>query len=296
MGLYHLGLFSLRSKDSSTFYFGLFCILMAIRTILTGEMFLYQKFSHFPWELGLKLEYLPIYVGPPVFLQFVHLVLPEDMPHIIRKTLLFLSGILSLIVIFFPPIYFTATLLALEGIVLISIFTLIFTMIVSIYRRRLGAKSFLSGFIFFALIVINDILYSNEFIQTGFYTPYGFLIFVFSQSFVLSTRFAKAFSQVEDFSKNLEIKISEGVKEQQKFSQCLLELSKSKTITERGLEPAIKEVTEICARTLEIGRCSIWISNPKMDTLECLDLFIGNENKHDKSKSFTSSEFKEYFK
>jgi len=295
MGLYHFGLFSLRRKDSSTFYFGLFCLLMAIRTVLTGEYFLYQKIPHFPWEIGLKLEYLTLYLGAPIFLQFVYLILPEDMPPRMRKALLFLSGFLSLIVIFFPPIYFTATLQAMQGIALLCIFTVIYTMVVSIYKRRLGAKSFFSGAIFFTLIIINDLLYSNRIIQTGFYTPYGFLIFVFSQSFVLSMRFARAFSQVEDFSKNLEIKISEGVKEQQKFSQCLLELSKSKTITERGLEPAIKEVTEICARTLEIGRCSIWISNPKMDTLECLDLFIGNENKHDKSKSFTSSEFKEYF-
>jgi len=52
IGLNHLGLFSLRRHDSSTFYFSLFCIFTAIRTVLTGEMFLDQKFPHFPWEIG----------------------------------------------------------------------------------------------------------------------------------------------------------------------------------------------------------------------------------------------------
>ena len=44
MALYHLGLFSLRRKERSTLYFGLFCLIIALRILLTGDRYLLQLF------------------------------------------------------------------------------------------------------------------------------------------------------------------------------------------------------------------------------------------------------------
>jgi len=48
MGLYHLGLFALRTKESSTLLFGLFCLFISIRSLITGEKYWVQLFPGFP--------------------------------------------------------------------------------------------------------------------------------------------------------------------------------------------------------------------------------------------------------
>lgn len=148
----------------------------------------------------------------------------------------------------------------------------------------------------FALIILNDILYNEHIIQTGNYAPFGFLIFIFSQAYFLSMRSSRAFNQVETFTETLENKISEGVKEQQKFSHSLLSLTKSKTIIEQGFESAIKEVTEICAKTLKVERCSIWVFNENQDEIKCIDLFQVKENNHNNGNILKEELFPAYFK
>jgi serine phosphatase RsbU (regulator of sigma subunit) len=58
--------------------------------------------------------------------------------------------------------------------------------------------------------VINDIFYDLDLINTGFYVPFGLVLFLFFQSLILSIRFTNAFNRVESLSlelsqKNLEI-------------------------------------------------------------------------------------------
>ena len=209
MGIYHFGLFALRRKEKSALYFGFFCLLMALRTLLTKERYWFHLFPDFPWALALKLDFLTFYLGTPVFLQFVHSLFPKEVPKIPRIGILFSSGFLSLGMAVLPVIQITKTVQIMHIVVFITIIICIYTITLAMYRRLTGAKSFFSGFIFFAIITVNDILHANGFIQTGHYSTFGFLIFVFSQSFVLSIRFSRAFSQAEELSANLEKKVHE---------------------------------------------------------------------------------------
>ena len=209
MGLYHLGLFSVKRKDSSALWFGLICILVSIRTLLTGEFYLYTLFPNFPFNLGVKLEYLAFYLGIPFFILYLREIFPEDSPKFPILVIQISSYLLLIPVVFFPPRIFTHTVLAMELIAIISILFGVYIFIRAISKGREGAKSFLAGSIFLIFAMINDILHTNLIIYTGFYTPTGLFIFIFSQAFLLSARFAKAFTQVEDLSENLERKVIE---------------------------------------------------------------------------------------
>ncbi|TGL57864.1 GHKL domain-containing protein [Leptospira ognonensis] len=215
MGFYHLGLYNLRRKDASTLYFGIFCLLMAIRVVMTGEKFLYTLFPNIPLSIDLQIDYISVYMGGPILLHFVHLVLPNGLPNQIRKGLYSISGFFTLMLFVLPSYYFSMTLPIVEIILLIIIFAIIYIMVDSILKKIEGAKSFFIGFSVFASIAINDVLHDNYFIQTGYYAPYGFLIFIFSQSFVLSKRFANSMNQVEDLSQNLEKKVEQRTEELQ---------------------------------------------------------------------------------
>ncbi|MBT4502451.1 MAG: 7TM-DISM domain-containing protein, partial [Gemmatimonadetes bacterium] len=71
MAFYHFGLFGLRRKDPSTLYFGLFCLLIGARVLVTGECFLIVFFPDFDWEVAFKIEYLSFYLGVPLFTAFI---------------------------------------------------------------------------------------------------------------------------------------------------------------------------------------------------------------------------------
>ena len=71
MGAYHLSLFMLLKKDKSSLYFGIISIVLSIRTLLTGEHYLYTILPSLSYTTGLKIEYLTLYLGTPIFLEFV---------------------------------------------------------------------------------------------------------------------------------------------------------------------------------------------------------------------------------
>ena len=209
MGVYHLSLYILRGKDRSPLYFGLYCLLISLRTLITGDKFLHSLYPNLNPSLSLKLEYLPLYFGLPVFFEFLYSLFSEEVNQFIRKTILSVCIILTSMVIFLPSIIYTKTLIGYEIFLILTIFYLLFILIKAVIKKREGAIIFLSGYIIFALVIVNDILHDNNTINTGYFAPWGFVVFIFSQSFLLTSRFAGAFKRVEDLSQNLERKVEE---------------------------------------------------------------------------------------
>lgn len=213
MGMYHLGLFLIRTKDKSTIYFSIFCLLMAIRALTSDERYIYLIIPEFPWEWNLRLDFLTLYTGVPFFTLFFYTIFPGEMPDLARRMILYISSILSLCVIALPIDPVTRTLQIMHFIALVGIINSLYSMLKAIYHNQPGAKSFFIGFILFALIIVNDILHSNGLINTGLYSPFGFLIFVFSQAFFLSIRFSSAFNKAEELTANLESLVHKRTKE-----------------------------------------------------------------------------------
>ncbi|MBE7410703.1 MAG: SpoIIE family protein phosphatase [Leptospiraceae bacterium] len=204
IGLYHFGLYSLRRNDRSTLYFGFFCLLMGIRTLLTGEVLSSRLFHFLTWPVGLKIEYLTFYLGTPFFLFFLNSIFPRESKKILYRILLTVSVLFTLIVILAPAIIYTKTLNAMMVVTLIAILYITWVMVHAVKRKREGAKSFFTGLLVFIGCVVNDILYTSQIIYSSYLGTYGFFFFVFSQSFLLSVRFSKAFKKIEELSYDLE--------------------------------------------------------------------------------------------
>lgn len=205
MGLYHLGLFLDRRKDKSPLYFGLFCILVMIRTITIKERLIYEVFPDIPYLLVHKLEYFSFYYGSVFFLKFIYSIFTEECNAKIFKLFRIGFEISSAVVILFPMSIYTRTLIFVQGLILVGIIYTLYIVIVSVIRKRLGAKSFLAGLILFFLAIINDILRTRGILYTPFLASYGLLFFVISQAIVLSRRFANAFVLSENLSDELTV-------------------------------------------------------------------------------------------
>jgi hypothetical protein len=171
----------------------------------------------------MKLEYLTLYLSIPMFSEFLHSLYPEEGNQRIRTFILYFQVFFSLLVIFLPPIYFSITLSVLQINLLLCIVYAIYILVKAFRKGKKGVRTFLLGFFVFASVIVNDILYNKQIINTGFYTPIGVVAFIFSQALLLSSRFAYAFHQVKDLSDNLEKKVEDRTKDLEEQKKKIIE-------------------------------------------------------------------------
>lgn len=203
MIIYHLGLYILRRKDTSSIHFALFCLTVMFRLSVTGERILFYKFPNFNWELGNKIEYATLYLVIPTFYAFLLSIFRTEISLMVQRIVNLIVLCLILLLVFTDISVYSHTALPWEIFIIgISIYGLI-SIIRSIVKGRDGAFASLLGFLFLISTVINDILYANTVINTTYLLPYGLFLFIFSQSFLISLRYSKAFLYVELLSEDL---------------------------------------------------------------------------------------------
>ncbi|MFH1853500.1 MAG: diguanylate cyclase, partial [Candidatus Neomarinimicrobiota bacterium] len=205
LGLYHMGLYSLREYTKSPFYFGLFSLTIGLRALVTGDIPLHFFFPQFPWWALIRIEYLTFYLGLPLFVNFQHSVFSDEFP---RRIALIISGICALfasLVLVTPPWIFTASLPAFFVVAFISALLCLFFTIKAVNNQRVGARIFLAASILLFIIFVNDILYSAEILFTGYFISYGILLFMVSQAFLLSYRFSDSFRTIDRHKKELRL-------------------------------------------------------------------------------------------
>jgi hypothetical protein len=231
MGSYHISLFYLRREDRSALFFGAVCLLISLRTLITGESYLSNLFPSISYVLGNKLEYLTLYLGLLVFLEFISSLYPLEINLNLHKILHWICMLLSIFVVISSTLSLSKTLPFFQFLLLISIIYALIILVRAIRNHRSGAKTFLFGFIFFSFTLINDIMYNNHIVDTGYYSSFGLVVFILSQSFLLSSRFANAFHLVKDLTLNLE----------QKVEECTRTLEEAN----RQIEDSRKEIEEL---------------------------------------------------
>jgi len=233
MAVYHFGLYIMRRKDKPAFYFGLFCLLIAIRAIVTGEILIMNMFPAIEWELLLKIEYLSYYLSVPVFAKFIyHLYASETSPDG-TNYLVLISLVFSGVVILTPVKYFAKTLTGYDVITVLACLYVSIMVIKAVKNKQEGAGYFVLGIVILLGTVINDILFATGIIATGEMVPIGLYIFIFFQALALSTRFARAYASLETVSAELRYS-TEILKEQVR----LLDLDPDYTF-ERNLDGVI---------------------------------------------------------
>lgn len=209
MALYHLGLYILRKNDPSTLYFSLFCFTIALRTLLTGERIFTEVMPWLPWEAAVKIEILTFYLAVPSFCMFVWSIFSWKFSLKVLRVIQGFSLLASLFSAVTPVIIGTGMIPVFQVFSLLVILYVLYVVFLSIRHGKEGSVIFALGFLLLALTTINDILYAADLIHTGFFVPFGVFAFIFSQAFLLSVRFSKAFSRVEVLSEELQEKSDE---------------------------------------------------------------------------------------
>jgi PAS domain S-box-containing protein len=196
MAVYHLGLFLARRKFRATLFFGIFCFLIALRLFTTDERYLVQILPAIDWGLLVRIEYLSFYLAVPVYGLLIQSLFAVFSRQLLR--LILLAGLgFALTVILTPVRVFSYSLPAYEFSTLALMAYTFWRMLSQPVRRQPEALVFLAGMLLLCLAVINDILYVERWVNTGFFTPLGLFLFIFAQAFILYLRMFKAYMLVE---------------------------------------------------------------------------------------------------
>ncbi|MDH5718595.1 MAG: sensor histidine kinase [Spirochaetia bacterium] len=205
MIMYHFAIYFFRKKDKSTLYFGIFCGLFFLRQIVYGEIFLTQIFPSLSWEFLVMIEYFTFYALLPVFMAYLRELYPKEVPVFFLRSVTVSFFIFSLFLIM-PPKIFSYTKIPYQIIYILSFLLGIRILYQTIIQKRHGAKIMLVGLTIAFVSVINDILLSNELINTIVLSGYGNSAFVFSQAYLLSLKSMKAFEYIDEMKKTEKLK------------------------------------------------------------------------------------------
>ena len=203
MGLYHIIIFFLRPSDRSPLFFGLFCLFVSTRPFLEGDRVVFEFLPNMDWTWLNRLIYLGLYWGIVSFVLFIRTLFPDDINKRYPRIFVFLAGALSLCVLVFPVSWFSHTMPLFELSALVTGVYLFFCLVTAYRRSREGALVFLSGFTILFLFTVNDLLFSQGFLNTGYITPIGVFLFLFVQAFFLARRFSRSFTVVETQSRRI---------------------------------------------------------------------------------------------
>ena len=207
MGMYHFVIFYKRRSERASLFFGHFCFAIALRATVSGECILGSLIPAMDWIALVKIAFITIYLSSFFFMVFFM----ELYKALVWKPLIYINAVVSIIYSLFTlvaPTEISILLFPVFEVVMIGSSVYILVSLIRFTANRLdGALVILIAFIVFFASVVNDLLYYNRLIISGFYLPLGLLVFVFFQTVVLSNRFANALSSVENISEMLELKV-----------------------------------------------------------------------------------------
>ncbi|MFW7380807.1 MAG: 7TM diverse intracellular signaling domain-containing protein [Oligoflexus sp.] len=199
MGFYHLALFLLRRDRYAPLWFGLFCIMVAIRAVVRSDgLLIYQIFENPYTPLIFRLEFLGFSLPSAVMTHYVYMLYPKDIPYRVSRVVLAACLFYSGLIILTPMIVYIQILVAFQITILTFSAYYIYCLGKAVYHRRNGSILFLTGFLAIVGGTLNDILKHHGVLETPTLNHVGLFCFTLLQSIILSKRFSRAFARLEE--------------------------------------------------------------------------------------------------
>jgi|GEM_PF-2020763 len=203
MAFYYFALFFIHKQDKGALYFSFFCLVLALRMMVTGDIIMLDILPGFPWKALIFIEYSTFFISIPLFLLFLYSLFKEKVLRFISMILSIISFLFSLITLLFP-VYISSWIIPPFQIITLGTGIYIIYLLIKIsLRKELLAEIILIGFFLMFVTVINDILYAAGIINSVYTISYGILFFIIFQSTVMTIRFAGSFNEVERQQKQL---------------------------------------------------------------------------------------------
>jgi serine phosphatase RsbU (regulator of sigma subunit) len=249
IAFYHFGLFALRKDDKLSLYFAFLSLSVGVRLISTGEKLIIIWFENFNWEALIKMELGSVMIAPIAMTYYLDKLYPNKMHSwfILGVTYTFLSFFIFTLLT--PAALNSYLVPACNFIWLFLILYQTAFVIRNFIEREPDSLVMAFGLILSFGFVVNDLLYNAGILNTGYSLPWAVFVFFFSQAFLLSRRFSRAYIQISQLSEelknsneNLEEKIRQRTQELEKITKKTLALNQQ---INKALELVEKQKSQI---------------------------------------------------
>jgi len=205
LGLYYLSIYLLRREDKSSLYFVFMCLVVMGRTVIHGDYAVYTLIPWISFSGIVLINYVTLYWFPTTFALLLSELFPAEVPkQVVRVTVIY-SSAMTVVTLLAPLHFYTSyTYFILSVAILIAFYTLVITGIALVRRRQNSFIVFMGALVIISGAVYDVLCYYRVIsMNVGELSSFGFVIFLFLQSFVLARRFSQAFTNVEDLSRRL---------------------------------------------------------------------------------------------
>ncbi|MEO6330649.1 MAG: sensor histidine kinase [Ginsengibacter sp.] len=203
MGIFYFVIFFFFRRRMASLYFSIFCILLAMRPLITDELAI-NYVTNWSWQFIKHIEFVFLYLTVPVLSLFSYKLFPKEFSKKIVRYIVIFSIPFILTAVFASPFIFRYTLRPFQVFMLLTACYGLSVYIKAVKNKRTGSTYFLAGFIILFIAIINDLLYTSLIIESVHLVYAGLFIFIISQAMSLSKQFFKTFSKLEIVNTKLE--------------------------------------------------------------------------------------------
>ncbi|MDX1958255.1 MAG: sensor histidine kinase [Leptospiraceae bacterium] len=203
LSVFFMSMYIKRNEEKGFLLFSVFCFFVMLRAASTSEKLISEIIFFADFFIYTKIEFITYYSIVTLVIHYLYIFYDEIEKF---KYLKYHYGISILFILFClstPPKVYSETVNVYLPIFIFQIIYILYFSIQKIIEKREFSKRI--GFINLLLLpaTINDILNTLEIIHTGYISQFVTCIVMFTQSFVLATRYANAYKKTEELSTSL---------------------------------------------------------------------------------------------
>jgi class 3 adenylate cyclase len=203
LAVYNFFIFILRRSEYSALTFGFLSLCFSIRTFVIDERPILLFIPNISTDVMHRIQYESIFAACMLVMGFLYTITHTVFSKKVLKFFIWLS-VAELVVICFTPVNFYTSLLQVFQ---LKVFVqAIFNYIAIVKSIRMRIKRawllfFLLGFILFS--GVNDVLFTNAVIHTGYKMQYYCFLILVTQAYIVATRISGAYFKFSGLTQEL---------------------------------------------------------------------------------------------
>lgn len=198
-GFFFLGLYLLGSRDKAILLFALFTIIYSYRIVGVDNYTLHSLFPGFSWYLGIRLEYITLFMGIGIFGLYTRFLYPGDINHLSVKINWWLCIFFTLSAIFLPPFYFTQLINPFLWLMSLCLIYIPYVYIIAFQKKRPGSLFALMSSVSLMVVFAIALLHYWGLVPAMYLLSFFcYVTFFFLQSLILSHRVSFTLRQARE--------------------------------------------------------------------------------------------------
>lgn len=200
MALYHIGIFLFRRQDRASLFFGILCLVMAVRVPFEGDRLIITNLSWLSWEISQKITYLTFLSSAFITNLYLYYLFPDIYSRKLVRISTVIGVVFCLSVLVLTTQYYYYTRYPNYANMLFWMLYDMYVIVRAVMMKKEGAVYLVGGLLILLPLVWIDILYYDRVIDFGNVSIFGVFVFTMSQALLLSERSSKAYSRIEMLS------------------------------------------------------------------------------------------------